>query len=69
VPVEDPSLQGDLFDVLDRSFADNSNAWDLDADGRWTRRSPDGGERRNLQEELCERHAGRVAEPGVRESR
>jgi polyphosphate kinase len=67
--VEDPSLKEELIDVLDRSFADNTNAWDLDADGRWARRSPDGSPSRSLQNELFERHASRVAEPtAVRES-
>ena len=32
------------------------------SDGRWTRLSPDGGEPRNVQRELRERHAARAAE-------
>jgi polyphosphate kinase len=59
-PVRDPKLRDDLVDVLDRSFADNTNAWDLDSDGDWTRRRPD-GEPRNLQSELLELHAARAA--------
>ena len=62
-PVEDPSLCAELFDVLDRCFADNTNAWVLGSDGGWTRRQPSPGEeRRNVQEELCERHGARAAE-------
>jgi polyphosphate kinase len=61
-PVEDPDLRAELLDVLERCLADNSNAWTLDADGCWTRLSPEGGERRNAQEELRERHAARAAE-------
>jgi polyphosphate kinase len=61
-PVEDPTLQAELLDVLERSLADNSNAWQLDADGRWRRLSPQDGERRNAQEELRDRHALRAAE-------
>jgi hypothetical protein len=34
----------------------------LDSDGRWTRRSPDNGQRRSVQEEMRERHAARAAE-------
>jgi polyphosphate kinase len=59
-PVRDPKLVAELGDVLDRSFADNTNAWDLDSEGRWTRRHPD-GEPRNVQRELLERHAARAA--------
>jgi polyphosphate kinase len=59
-PVRDPKLRDDLGDVLDRSFADNTNAWDLAADGGWTRRRPD-GEPRNVQRELIDRHAAKAA--------
>jgi polyphosphate kinase len=63
-PVEDPRLRAELRDVLDRSLADNTSAWTLDADGRWTRRSPqDGGEPRSVQRELIERHVATAAEP------
>jgi polyphosphate kinase len=61
-PVEDPGLQDELLDVLERCFADNANAWVLDSDGTWTRTGAAGAERRNVQEELCERHAARAAE-------
>ncbi len=36
-PVEDAELRAELLDVLERCFADNANAWELDAEGRWTR--------------------------------
>jgi polyphosphate kinase len=63
-PVEDPRLGAELRDVLDRCLADNTSAWTLDADGRWTRRSPqDGGEPRSVQRELIERHVATAAEP------
>jgi len=61
VPVEDSSLRCELVDVLDRSLADNTNSWDLDADGSWRRRVPE-GEPRNVQQELIERHTARTAE-------
>ena len=35
-PVEDGTLRGELADVLDRSFADNTNSWELDSQGVWT---------------------------------
>jgi polyphosphate kinase len=62
-PVEDPGLRAEMIDVLDRCFADNSNAWDLGADGEWTRiRRAEGEPRRDVQAELRERAATRAAE-------
>ena len=61
-PVEDPRLRDDLLDTLDRCFADDTNAWDLDADGTWTRRTPQGPEPRSVQRELMLGHAARAAE-------
>jgi polyphosphate kinase len=60
-PVEDPVLRDDLLDTLERCFADDSNAWDLDADGTWARRVP-GPEPRSVQAELMLGHAARAAE-------
>jgi len=67
VPVEDPALRAELCDVLERSLADDTDAWELGADGRWTRRAADGdgdgaGEPRSVQRELMARHALRAAE-------
>jgi polyphosphate kinase len=50
-PVEDPSVRADLLDILDRSLADNTNAWVLGPDGDWIRRRPD-GKPRNVQREM-----------------
>jgi polyphosphate kinase len=61
VPVEDARLRADLLDILDRSLADNTNAWVLRSDGGWIRRQPE-GEQRSVQRELAERHAARAAE-------
>ncbi len=61
-PIEDETLKAELLDVLERCFADNTNAWELDTDGVWTRLSPPEGERRSVQEELRERHRARAAE-------
>lgn len=60
-PVEDPELKAEMLDVLERCFADNTNAWELDADGNWTRTVPEGS-RRSVQEELRERYTARSAE-------
>jgi polyphosphate kinase len=61
-PVEDEDLKAELLDVLERCFADNANAWELAADGVWTRLVPPAEGRRSVQEELRERHAARRAE-------
>jgi polyphosphate kinase len=66
-PVRDEKLRGELVDVLERSFADNTNTWELAQGGDWTRRHPN-GEPRNLQRELIERHiekAESAAKPEV----
>ena len=60
-PVEDAALKAELLDVLERSLADNANAWELGPEGDWSRCRPD-GELRNVQEELMARHSARAAE-------
>src|SRR3712207_6631371 len=42
-PVDSKALQGELEDTLERCFADDSFAWELQGDGSWKRRS--GGDR------------------------
>ena len=65
VPVDDPRLREELLDVLDRSLADDTNAWTLGEDGGWTRRTP-GEEPRSVQRELIERHRTRASETATR---
>ena len=60
-PVEDSAIKAELLDILERCLADNASSWELDADGRWSRRRPN-GELRNAQEELMARHSARAAE-------
>jgi polyphosphate kinase len=59
-PVDDPVLRDDLLDTLERSLADDTNAWELGQDGSWTRRTPQGPEPRNVQRELMTGHAARA---------
>jgi polyphosphate kinase len=69
VPIESPELRAELLDTLERAFADNQNAWQLDTEGDWRRLAPAPGEQpRSLQLELIELHAQRAAEerPGER---
>jgi polyphosphate kinase len=61
-PVEDPSLRGELLDTLNRCFADEANAWDLDAEGAWHRREPQHDPPRSVQRELMRRHAARAVD-------
>jgi polyphosphate kinase len=61
-PVEDETNRGQLSDVLDRAFTDNTNAWGLGSDGLWSRRTTNGDPPRNLQNELLELHARRAEE-------
>ncbi|MGB0121502.1 MAG: polyphosphate kinase 1 [Solirubrobacterales bacterium] len=55
-PIDDETARDQVLDVLERCFADNTNSWVLDSSGNWSRLQPEGGERRNVQEELRERH-------------
>jgi polyphosphate kinase len=61
-PVEDPALRADLLDALERCLADDANAWDLQADGSWSRHEPAGPEPRSVQRELMLGHAAQAAE-------
>jgi polyphosphate kinase len=38
-PIEDPSLRDRLKEILDTMLNDRGHAWELEADGRWIRRS------------------------------
>ena len=62
VPISDERIRAELSDILDRSLADEMNAWDLDADGEWSRRESSEG--RSVQRELIERHDSRATEAG-----
>jgi len=65
LPVEDPTLRAQVIETIELCLADNHNAWDLGADGRWTRRRPPSAEATiNAQEELMRLHTLRAAESG-----
>jgi polyphosphate kinase len=53
-PVEDPLLHERLRSLLQTYLADNRQAWDLHADGRWVQRVPDGEERASHRTLLVE---------------
>ncbi|MDQ2700146.1 MAG: polyphosphate kinase 1, partial [Actinomycetota bacterium] len=60
-PIDDETARDQVLDVLERCFADNTNSWVLDSSGNWSRLSPEGGEKRNVQAELRERHLALAA--------
>ena len=60
-PVEDEVAKAQALDVLERCLADNTNSWVLDATGTWSRLDPEGGEPRNVQQELREQHLALAA--------
>jgi len=60
-PIDDETARDQVLDVLERCFADNTNSWVLDSSGNWSRLSPEGGEVRNVQDELRERHKALAA--------
>jgi len=51
-PVEDPESRKKLIGFLESHLRDNSNAWELQADGHWMRLKPDGKKRWRSQEQL-----------------
>jgi polyphosphate kinase len=65
VPVEQARIRQELQSVLDSVFGDNTNAWELGADGSWTRVSPGKGQRAHTHQAwLLRRAAARARRPG-----
>ncbi len=63
IPIEDEHVKAEMAEILDISLADNAGAWDLDAEGEWTRRVRAEGEPvRDVQGTLIERSSARAAE-------
>ena len=57
IPVEGEGPKAELTDTLERCFADDTFAWDLNAQGEWTRRE---GRTRSVHAELMERALSRA---------
>ncbi len=51
-PIDNPALQAELADTLERCLADDTFGWTLEADGSWRRRE---GRTRSVHTELMER--------------
>jgi polyphosphate kinase len=58
VPIEKPELRNELAETLDLCFSDDTNAWTLNADSSWERRT---GHTRSVHEELMEQTLASVA--------
>ncbi|MEH3053690.1 MAG: hypothetical protein PGN13_06705 [Patulibacter minatonensis] len=58
VPLVEEAARGEVFDVLDRSLADEEGAWRLSEDGSWTPVMPDGAGRSVQRELLAGRSRG-----------
>ncbi len=63
VPIEDLSLHPKLMSVLETCLADNRQAWDLNADGIYEQRQPNGEEERGTHQVLMKNPWGLV--PGA----
>jgi len=60
VPVKEAALRAGIEDVIERCLADDRFAWDLAADGSWTRRA---GASRSVHEELMAATVERDRQP------
>jgi polyphosphate kinase len=60
-PIEDPSLRDRLREILDTMLADRGHAWELNADGAWTRRATENGRPASDTQELMMARAARAA--------
>lgn len=70
VPIEDARVEAEMRTVMDTLLADNASAWELGADGVWTRERPQEGERnRASQLALMRRARSRGRHRAVRRPR
>jgi polyphosphate kinase len=60
VPVEDAHVRNELESIFKTLLADNSNAWELRADGTWQRTKPKKGERRRIAQAVFMRRRDRA---------
>ncbi|HVV57409.1 MAG TPA: polyphosphate kinase 1 [Gaiellaceae bacterium] len=60
VPVEDTHVRNEIESILKALLSDNTNAWELDADGRWTRVTPGKSERRRTAQSVFMRRRQRA---------
>jgi polyphosphate kinase len=69
MPVENARARQEVHAILDSALADDTNAWVLDADGGWTRVTPDKPSRPHSHHETMMRRSLKRARRGARERR
>ena len=69
VPVENARVRQDVHAILDSALADNTNAWELDAEGAWMRLTPAGGVKAHSHQDTMMRRARARARRRARERR
>ncbi len=57
VPVDDPSIQSRLANILDDALRDQANSWRLQSDGSWDRVAPPGGDLGFSLQDHCQMQA------------
>jgi polyphosphate kinase len=63
IPIEDEHVKLEMLDILSLSLAENAGAWDLDAEGDWSRRVRAEGEPlQSVQATIIELASARAAE-------
>ncbi|QGU31913.1 polyphosphate kinase 1 [Thermochromatium tepidum] len=60
-PVESPELRQELRLILDVQFSDTRSAWDMDANGHYTQRTPEDDSQKGAQETLISLAEKRLA--------
>ncbi len=68
-PVENARIRQEVNAILDSALADNTNAWELDSDGTWTRVTPDEGEKAHSHQETMMRRVQTRARRRARDRR
>ena len=68
-PLENARVRQEANAILESALADSTNAWELAADGTWTRVSPEGSEKRRTHQETLMRRSRARAKRRERERR
>jgi polyphosphate kinase len=69
VPVEQARVRQDVHSILDSALADNTSAWELDAEGVWTRLAPADGMKPHSHQDTMMRRALTRARRSARDRR
>jgi polyphosphate kinase len=69
VPLENARVRQEASSILDSALADNTNAWELAADGTWTRVAPEGSQKPRTHQETMMKRARTRAKRRERDRR